>query len=278
MQSDVSIGVIGPNGLLGSELVKQGCIPLEGRLGDFDLAYEAASLSLDAIINCAAITDVDGCENTPALAAKVNTEGVQFISDNFNGHLIQISTDFVFDGRSGPYNECDTPSPISIYGWSKLGGELAARRHGLIGKPWSIIRTTTPFGVHPKKPTLLSKIIDTLRSGKSLVFPEKLTSSPSYIPHTARGIIEAAHKKETGVLNIAGSLVMGLGDFAKMVAYTWNLDEDLISIRKDEPPTVRGRAPRPLRGGLIITKAQEKDIFIGNPFEGLVAMKDERTL
>ena len=79
------------------------------------------------MINCAAWTDVDGCEKNPELAKKLNTDLPQHLSElieNIDSHLIQISTDFVFDGQTDkPYNEEHLPNPISIYGQTKLEGE-----------------------------------------------------------------------------------------------------------------------------------------------------------
>ena len=68
----------------------------------------------DVIINLASITNVDYCEQKPLLAKEVNIAGVQNICDAFSGKIIQLSTDFVFDGKNGPYHENDPISPISV--------------------------------------------------------------------------------------------------------------------------------------------------------------------
>ena len=68
------------------------------------------------IINLAAITNVDFCETNCNLATEVNTNGVKNIYDSFGGKIIHLSTDYVFDGRDGPYSEKDQVNPISIYG------------------------------------------------------------------------------------------------------------------------------------------------------------------
>ncbi|MHC4635764.1 MAG: SDR family oxidoreductase [Planctomycetota bacterium] len=134
----VKIAVTGPRGQLGRELVKQGAAPLPGLLMSEEMTANIELIKPDAIINCAAMTDVDGCEKDILMAAAVNTAGVEYLSYRFPGYLIQISTDYVFDGENGPYGVRDTPSPISIYGWSKWGGELVTRRHR---GPSLIIRT-----------------------------------------------------------------------------------------------------------------------------------------
>jgi dTDP-4-dehydrorhamnose reductase len=94
-----------------------------------EMTANIETIKPDAIINCAAMTNVDGCEKDVLQAAATNTAGVKYLSYRFSGYLIQISTDYIFDGRFGPYSVRDAPSPINFYGWSKLGGELAAQRH-----------------------------------------------------------------------------------------------------------------------------------------------------
>ncbi len=77
----------------------------------------------DIILNLAAMTDVDSCENEPKIAEKYNTDGLKNLCDGFDGHIIQISTDYVFDGKNGPYAENDSTNPISVYGRTKLLAE-----------------------------------------------------------------------------------------------------------------------------------------------------------
>ena len=77
----------------------------------------------DLIINLAAMTNVDGCEKNPDAAREVNIAGVQHLCDTFNGKIIHLSTDYVFDGKSGPYSEDDDVNPINIYGETKLASE-----------------------------------------------------------------------------------------------------------------------------------------------------------
>ena len=83
-----------------------------------------AETNPDIILNLAAMTDVDECENNPSLARAINVDGVKNLCNGFKGHFIQISTDYVFDGQKNlPYSETDFTNPLSIYGKSKLEGE-----------------------------------------------------------------------------------------------------------------------------------------------------------
>lgn len=260
------IAITGPRGQLGSELVKQGCIPLFQRLNTKALDYEIQELKPDVIINCAAYTDVDGCETNLCKAMETNTLGVSWLSQHFNGYLIQISTDYIFDGAKGPYEVTAMPNPLSVYGLSKLGGEMMTRRHQ---EPWLIIRIATPFGVH-ERPNLVSKVIKRLKERNELFFPEALISTPSYIPDLAQGIIEAATSEIKGILHIAGNRVMSLGDFARSIAEIWGLNGELIKMVDSLP--VSSAAPRPLKGGLLVGTSMVNGIFINDPLDGLRKM------
>ncbi len=149
----------GSHGQLGSELL--GCAP-DGvevtvtdmqhlDIGDAD-AVRAQVLSLrpDWIINCAAYTAVDRAEEEPELAYRVNAVGpcnlAQAAADT-SARMLQISTDFVFNGRQGrPYQPGDVPDPLGVYGASKLAGERAVL--DTLAERSIIIRTAWVYGVH----------------------------------------------------------------------------------------------------------------------------------
>ena len=79
-----------------------------------DIAKAYRNFKPDVVLNLAAMTDVDGCEKDKIAAKKINFESVKNLCENFSGHFIQLSTDYVFDGNSGPYNEFDDVNPISV--------------------------------------------------------------------------------------------------------------------------------------------------------------------
>ena len=78
-----------------------------------DIAKAYRNFKPDVVLNLAAMTDVDGCEEDKFAAKKINFESVKYLCENFSGHFIQLSTDYVFDGTSGPYNELDDVNPKS---------------------------------------------------------------------------------------------------------------------------------------------------------------------
>lgn len=253
------IAVTGPRGRLGSELVRRGCLPLEADVTDARELHQALTeAGPDVVIHCAALTDVDGCEHAPVRAAQVNTGGTFLLRQLFAGKIIYISTDYIFDGRNGPYQEDAAPNPIGIYGWSKLGGELALKNSNAL-----IVRTTVLFDRHSQN--FVTAVVKRLLSGEPVTAPSDLYGSPTYIPHLVEGLLRAIHLDLTGVINIAGSRVLSRFDFARLIAH--RLEPAPKGFVAGRPST--GAACRPLKAGLRVEKAMLVGIPIYDPLEGL---------
>lgn len=147
----------------------------------------------DVIVNCAAYTKVDEAEANESLATEINGSAVEYLADAANeadALLVQISTDFVFDGsKRTPYEVNDVPAPLSAYGRSKLAGEQAAS----IARKHIILRTAWLFGVHG--PNFVELIRDQIRNGKnSLRVVNDQCGRPTYTPHLADAIIRLAQR------------------------------------------------------------------------------------
>ena len=142
--------VVGANGMLGRDLMDLLAGEVRGvDIEDMDItsleSVQKVLLTLKprVVINAAAFTDVDGCESKQELALQVNGEGVAhlaMICKEIGATLVQISTDYVFDGSKGsPYLEDDPTGPLSVYGESKLAGEMNARfcpEHLIVRTQW----------------------------------------------------------------------------------------------------------------------------------------------
>ena len=258
---DLKIAVTGGGGQLGSELVRLGCIPLHGRLMSEKMVLAIETIKPDAIINCAAMTDVDACEKNMMMAVATNAAGVEFLSHQFRGHLIQLSTDYVFDGVSGSYSVRDTPNPISIYGWTKLGGELFARRH--IG-PALIVRTTILFS--SAKNNFVSKIVAQLERDEVVkLYNANMIGTPTYVPALAGEIMRMINDGYQGLAHVAGNSFMSRLAFARMIAEEFGYDPEMIvdcGISEDG-------APRPKKAGLICDYTDYKAVSAQDPLEGL---------
>jgi dTDP-4-dehydrorhamnose reductase len=145
----------------------------------------------DVIVNCAAYTKVDDAESNEHLATAINGSAVEFLADAANDAdavLVQLSTDFVFDGsKRTPYEVNDPPAPLSAYGRSKLVGEQAAAG----AQKHVILRTAWLFGVHG--PNFVKAIRNQVRKGTNpLRVVNDQRGRPTYTPHLADAIVRVA--------------------------------------------------------------------------------------
>ncbi|MDD5496631.1 MAG: dTDP-4-dehydrorhamnose reductase, partial [Candidatus Omnitrophica bacterium] len=141
----------------------------------------------DVVVHAAAYTDVDGCELDRKKAYKINTEGTKNVAlacKKTGAVLIYISTDFVFDGKKKrPYKEDDRTGPLSVYGDSKLKGEIAVRK---ILKKYFILRTSWLYGKHGKN--FVDTILAKAKEGKALKVVDDQVGTPTYTKDLAKAI------------------------------------------------------------------------------------------
>jgi dTDP-4-dehydrorhamnose reductase len=272
----MKIAVTGHRGRLGSELVRLGCIPFavdndyEADISNSIVRDALSSTNPDVIINCAAITDVNSCETEEGYkkALSVNYYGVKNLRENFDGHLIQISTDYVFDGKHGPYPERAAWSkPPNMYGLTKQAAEMY-----LLSSPdnnHTVVRTTCLFG-STNKNDLAWNIINTLQDGEQFV-STFIEGNPTYIPFLAEALIKLATSPvKPTLVNIAGSDVLTRYEFALMLATEFRLPkENIIGTRK----TILGSAKRPAHSGLKVDYAIKLGLPIYSAVEGVQAFK-----
>lgn len=158
----------------------------------------------DLVINCAAWTDVDGCELDRQRAIAVNAEGPENLAlacRNTGAGLITISTDYVFDGtKEGFYTQRDNPNPKSVYGISKLEGERRVQ-HAL---PRSIVvRTGFIFGSGGKN--FLSTVVERAQRGDSLKAIIDAWGTPTYARHLAARLRDLADLNIPGIYHVVNS-------------------------------------------------------------------------
>jgi len=262
------IGVTGYKGRLGSELIKQGCVGFEGNIND---EYIGKYINkFDVLIHCAAITDVDGCErDLYDKAFTVNEAGTKNLRRNFNGKIIYLSTDYVFDGMAkGNYGEHSIPNPISVYGYTKLLGEGQIKYRNHPGDV--IVRTTILYG-SPVKPDFVTNTLAKLRSGEKFTVPYNLFGNPTYVPHLAEALMKLVEiPNPPRIVNIAGKEILSRYEFVLAIADTWGLDKSLIVPVREVP----GAAMRPLKVGLKTVLAEKLGLPIYSVYDGLKEMKE----
>lgn len=208
---------------------------------------------IDCIINAAAMTDVDRCEDNQEQAWAINAAGAEHAAMaalETGAHLIHMSTDYVFDGKNGPYTEESEPNPLSVYGTSKYEGEQAVIR---VLPTAAIVRTMILFGYSPAgKPNFVTWLISALRADKPVHIVNDQYGTPTYADQLANALLTLMETGTAGLFHAAGPDLVNRYEFAMMIAGIFDLNSDLIT----ETTSSRfiQKAERPKRSGLICNK------------------------
>ena len=203
--------IFGAGGQLGAELMKlfPGASGVFHHGTDKDFSFDIVNFTKledlilkkrpDIIINAAALTNVDTCEKDKINAMYVNAESVRHITRAAavtKSYLVQVSTDYVFDGTESLYKENSVPNPINFYGLSKLLGDVSALSYD----DSLVVRTSGVFGYKQNYPRfVLSQLIE----GKE-VKAVKSYYSPIHAKLLAGAILELTELRRTGIINVSG--------------------------------------------------------------------------
>lgn len=212
----------------------------------------------NAIINTAALTHVDVCEDNKELCWDINVKGVQNlleISQPNNIYLSHISTDFIFDGSKGIYKEDDTPNPVNYYGESKLEAEKILLNSAY--KKVSILRTILVYGFVPNlsRTNIILWLNDTLSKGQTVNMVDDQFRMPTYADDLAHACLNAYTLKAEGVFNVSGPEYISVYDLALLVAEVFGHDKKLINRSKSQ--AFSDKAPRPPKTGFDLSKSRE---------------------
>lgn len=296
----MKILVTGSNGLLGQKLVHKLKADKEvdliatargrNRLKDTE-AYKYVSLDItskqevnkvigeekpDVLINTAAMTNVDACETDKEGCDKLNVDAVQYLVEACianDVHLVHLSTDFIFDGKDGPYTEDAEPRPLSYYGRSKLTGEEIIQKSKVKA---AILRTVLVYGIAEdmSRSNIVLWAKGALEQEKKINVVDDQYRSPTLAEDLADGCILAAKKKATGVYNISGKDQLSILDIVKNVADFWNLDKSLISPVSSN--TLNQPAERPPKTGFVLDKAMNELGYKPHSFKEGLKVVDEQ--
>src|SRR5574342_312958 len=216
------IAVTGYKGRLGSELIRRGCTPLEVDIRNrYDVFASVKQINPDVIINCAAYTDVNACENDEGYqqAVSINYFGTKNLRENFDGILIHLSTDYIWDGKNGPYSEdypLDKRRPVNDYGVTKATAEVMLGTY--FEKPTCIVRTTCLYETHLRT-DFVSKTLECLEKEGKFEASTQLSGNPTYVPHLAEAILQLIELQDIPrVIHLAGRESLARYDFALMIA------------------------------------------------------------
>ncbi len=208
----------------------------------------------DVIINAAAYTYVDGCEVEKETCWRVNVKAVEnlaVLARRIGSKLVHVSTDYIFDGRQGPYDEEARPNPLCYYGKAKLASENAVKKEGI---PHIIARTSVVYGVgRGVKKNFFLWLYESLKNGQAIRVVTDQYNTPTLAEDLAEGILQALQANVEGVVNISGREFLNRYEMAITVARFFGFDEQLIS--PITTPQLKQKAVRPLKAGLKIDKA-----------------------
>ena len=255
--------VTGAGGQVGSELVA-----VFGAAGHEVAAATSAALDVTdrravaealravspaVVVNAAAWTDVDACEDDPARAELVNGRAVGHLveaAEALGAHVCHLSSDYVFDGRkAGPYVEDDEPHPLSAYGRSKLAGERHLRPDD------TLIRTSWVSGRHGRN--VVTAILGQVRRGGELSFVDDQRGSPTVAADLAAKVLELAEARAGGTFHVTNQGQATWYEVARAVTAALGLDPEgvrPVSTAELEPPR---RAVRPANS--VLDNARLRD-------------------
>ncbi len=250
--------IIGGNGMLGTDLrelaVEHGYKVKIFDRPEFDITNETdvkrAVAAGDLIVNCAAYTAVDQAESEPETAYAVNAAAVQTLGDicaEADKYLVHISTDFVFgDASDRPLKETDAPSPLSVYGRTKLDGEIllskTACRAGIIRVQWTYGKGGNNF---------IYKIVELAKSRPELKVVDDQVGAPTPTTSAAAAILCFLEKQPEGVFHFAAKGYASRYETALFIANKLGLDVKISPCASTEFPAP---AERPLNSRFDCSK------------------------
>jgi len=296
----MKILITGSNGLLGQNIVQQlikskqtflATSKGENRISELprvnyqklDITNKKEVLTIfksfqpSVVINTAAMTNVDACETEKEACWDMNVNAVEYLIEAcklHNTHLIQLSTDFVFDGEAGPYKETDTPNPLSYYGKSKYEAEQIIQKSGLAN--WAIARTIIVYGMVEKmsRSNVVLWAKSALEKGDPINVVDDQYRSPTHGSDLASGCLLIAHKKANGIFHLSGKETMSILELVHRVADFYKLDKSVISPIKST--TLNQAAKRPPITGFDLSKAKKELGYNPMSFEeGLALVTQE---
>lgn len=211
----------------------------------------------DSIINTAAYTNVDLSETERELCWKINVKGVEYLSDAsriIDAHLIHISTDYIFDGKQGPYNETTKPNPIGYYGRTKLASENVLKLSGI---NFTVLRTNVLYGpAKNSRPDFVKWVVKMLQDHKQIRIVTDQVNNPTFTYDLVQSISKILEFRKYGIYNIGGPEFISRYDFTLRIADFFDLDKTLIIPIKTKE--LNQAARRPLQSGLLTIKAQSE--------------------
>ncbi len=238
-----------------------------------DVIQKVRGFLPDVVVNCAGYTDVDGSEKNRELAWSINVEGVRHLVNALNpigGYLIHFSSDYIFDGSSGPYREDSEPKPVNFYGETKLASEEVVKKSQ---GAWTIIRSNVLFGNSVnQKSSFVFWVIDKLQRREKIRVVNDQFGNPTWIRGLAEAVLAIVKGRLQGIYNYGGADYINRFEFALEIAAVYAYDPTLILASTTR--ALGQVAARPFKAGLVVDKIKnELGVKIYSIKEALTIMK-----
>ena len=270
--------VTGSNGLLGQNLVALllendldyevfGLSRGKNRSGRNDFHYvdidvtnqellrkEIKTIQPHFIVNTAAMTNVDACENDQLGCFDLNVNVVQSLIDvcvEIDAHLIHLSTDFIFDGVKGNYTENSKPNPLSYYGETKLISEQIIQRSKV---KHTILRTILVYGLvnDMSRSNIVLWVKESLENNKEVTIVDDQYRTPTYVGDLALACKLSMDKNAMGVYHVSSNTLLSIYEIALEIADAFQLNKNLI--KPIATSTLNQTASRPAKTGFDLSK------------------------
>lgn len=210
----------------------------------------------DVVVNCAGYTNVDNAEQEKDLARKVNATAVKKMVQvlrRMNSKFVQISTDYIFDGTAGPYDESSRPNPLNYYGLTKWEAENAVKASGI---NHLIFRTNVLYGAANKVGSnFVLWVRQSLQDNKSIQVVDDQINNPTLANGLAECILMGCVMNAHGVYNYGGTEYLSRYEFARKIAHYFDLP--VQRIQPCSSADLDQEAERPLQSGLKTEKVVE---------------------
>ena len=202
----------------------------------------------------AARTHVDYCEDHPDEAYAINVEGPRAVAEAagaLDAQLVFYSTEYVFDGKAGPYDEEAPAAPLSVYGRTKLAAERAIRE--TVDNALTL-RTAVVFGWDSNSKNFAMQVYHKVRAGEQMTIPMDQFGNPTLAEYLAEMSLALAQRGVHGILNVVGKDLIARSDFARALVKLYEGSPDLVVPVTTE--SLKQKAARPLYGGLRTEKLE----------------------
>ncbi len=224
------------------------------------------------VVHTAAITNVDYCELNPENCELVNVKATEFLinaSNLVNAHFQLLSTDFVFDGEKGNYNEEDEVNPLSVYASSKVKGEVLTEE---FANNWSVVRTIIVYGngENLSRSNLIAWAKGALEKGDEINIIDDQFRAPTFAEDLAAGCMGIIENNENGIFHISGPETMSIYKIVERIADYFSFSMEKVN--KISSSTLDQPAKRPPKTGFDLSKAYDRINYSPKTLEETLAI------